>query len=99
MFPGIQKSMHLLGNIILLRSLCDAELLKQIRGGKLNKDTSTAYYCSEVFEAGEFGGQKYDSRQEAIMFHHVAVGVPEGRCPSPYVGMMDSFNDFLTYFN
>ena len=29
------------------------------------------------------------------MFHHVAVGVPEGRCPSPYVGMMDSFNDFI----
>jgi len=29
------------------------------------------------------------------MYHHVAVGVPEGRCPSPYCGIMDSFADFL----
>ncbi len=85
----------LVGEYHFAKSLCDAELLKQIREEKLNKDTSTAYYCSEIFEAGEFGGQKYDSRQEGIMFHHVAVGVPEGRCPSPYVGMMDSFNDFV----
>jgi hypothetical protein len=85
----------LVGEYHFVKSLCDAELLNQIKESQLNQDTSTAYYCSEVFEAGEFGGQKYDSRQEAIMFHHVAVGVPEGRCPSPYVGMMDSFNDFL----
>lgn len=29
------------------------------------------------------------------MYHHVAVGVPEGRCPSPYCGIMDSFADFV----
>jgi len=85
----------LVGEYHFAKSLCDAVLLKQVREGKLNDDTSTAYYCQEVFEAGEFGGQKFDSRQEGIMFHHVAVGVPEGRCPSPYVGLMDSFNDFV----
>ena len=85
----------LVGEYHFAKSLCDAELLEQIREDKLNKDTSTAYYCTEVFEVGEFGGQQFDSRQEAIMCHHVAVGVPEGRCPSPYVGLMDSFNDFL----
>jgi hypothetical protein len=85
----------LVGEYHFGKSLCDAELLRQIREGKLNRDTSTAYYCTEVFEVGEFGGQQFDSRQKDIMFHHVAVGVPEGRCPSPYVGMMDSFNDFL----
>jgi len=85
----------LVGEYHFAKSLCDAVLLKQLREGKLNNDTSTAYYCQEVFEAGEFGGQKFDSRQEGIMFHHVAVGVPEGRCPSPYVGLMDSFNDFV----
>jgi len=85
----------LVGEYHFAKSLCDIELLEQIREDKLNKDTSTAYYCTEVFEVGEFGGQQFDSRQECIMFHHVAVGVPEGRCPSPYVGLMDSFNDFL----
>jgi hypothetical protein len=85
----------LVGEYCFAKSLCDDELLERIREDKLNKDTSTAYYCTEVFEVGEFGGQQFDSRQEGIMFHHVAVGVPEGRCPSPYVGLMDSFNDFL----
>ena len=85
----------LVGEYYFAKSLCDAELLKQIREDKLNKDTSTAYYCTEVFENGEFGGQQFDSIQKGIMFHHVAVGVPEGRCPSPYVGIMDAFNDFL----
>jgi hypothetical protein len=56
---------------------------------------SSAYYCNEVYVPGEFGGEKYDFYQEQLVFHHVAVGVPEGRCPPPYCGLMDSFDDFL----
>jgi len=85
----------LVGELHFTKSLCDAVLLRQIREGTLNKDTSTAYFCMDVFEAGEFGGQKYDARQEDLMYHHVAVGVAEGRCPSPYCGIMDSFSDFV----
>ena len=85
----------LVGELVFAKSLCDAVLLEKLRKGSLNKDTSTAYFCNELFEVGEFGGQKYDALQKNLMYHHVAVGVPEGRCPSPYVGLMDSFNDFL----
>jgi len=83
------------GELHFTKSFCDAVLLKQLREGKLGKDISSAYFCREVFEAGEFGGQKFDSRQEGFVFYHVAVGVPEGRCPSPYCGIMDSFSDFV----
>jgi len=85
----------LVGELVFAKSLCDAVLLEKLRKGSLNKDTSTAYFCNELFVAGEFAGQKFDSKQENLMYHHVAVGVPEGRCPSPYCGIMDSFSDFL----
>jgi len=85
----------LVGELHFAKSLCDAVLLEQVRKGTLSKDTSSAYFCKDVFEAGEFGGQKYDARQENLMYHHVAVGIIEGRCPSPYCGIMDSFSDFV----
>ncbi|WNZ28450.1 MAG: DUF2213 domain-containing protein [Candidatus Bathyarchaeota archaeon] len=90
-----QETASLIGELVFTKSLCDSVLLEKLRKGTLNKDTSTAYFCNELFEAGEFGGQKYDALQKNLMYHHIAVGVPEGRCPSPYVGMMDSFNGFL----
>jgi hypothetical protein len=89
------ETASLVGELVFSKSLCDSVLLEKLRKGTLNKDTSTAYFCNELFEAGEFGGQKFDALQKNLMYHHIAVGVPEGRCPSPYVGMMDSFNDFL----
>ena len=91
----VDETNSLIGDLVFAKSLCDAELLKKLRAGILYKDTSTAYFCNELFDVGEFGGQKYDAVQKNLMFHHVAVGVPEGRCPSPYVGLMDSFNDFV----
>ena len=89
------ETASLVGELHFAKSLCDSVLLEKLRRGTLNKDTSTAYFCNELFETGEFGGQKYDALQKNLMYHHIAVGVPEGRCPSPYVGMMGSFNDFL----
>jgi hypothetical protein len=91
----VNETNSLKGDLVFTKSLCDSELLEKLRSGTLNKDTSTAYFCNELFEVGEFGGQKYDAVQKNLMFHHIAVGVPEGRCPSPYVGMMDSFNEFI----
>jgi hypothetical protein len=56
------------------------------------KDVSVTYFCEEDFTPGEFGGQPYDFVQRNFMFGHVAAGVPEGRCPSPFCGMgCDSF--------
>jgi hypothetical protein len=90
-----QETASLIGELVFAKSLCDSVLLEKLRKGTLSKDISSAYLCNELFEVGEFGGQKYDALQKNLMYHHVAVGVPEGRCPSPYVGLMDSFSDFL----
>ncbi len=83
------------GELHFFKAFCGPELLQSVRDGTLSKDTSSAYYCDEVLTPGEFGGEPYDFYQEDFMFHHVAVGIPEGRCPSPYCGILDSFSDFL----
>jgi hypothetical protein len=83
------------GDIHFQKALCDEALLSDVRGGGL-KDVSVAYFCEDVFEPGEFAGERYDFRQENFMFGHVAAGVPEGRCPSPFCGMnVDSFKPHL----
>lgn len=74
------------GDIRFLKAFCDQALLDGVRKGDL-KDVSVAYFSEEVFEPGEFAGEHYDFRQENFMFGHVAAGVPEGRCPSPFCGM------------
>jgi Uncharacterized protein conserved in bacteria (DUF2213) len=83
------------GELHFFKALCSPELLRSVRDGTLSKDTSSSYYCNEILTPGEFGGEPYDFYQEDFMFHHVAVGIPEGRCPSPYCGILDSFEDFL----
>jgi hypothetical protein len=83
------------GDIHFQKVLCDEALLAGVRAGSL-KDVSVAYFCDDVFEPGEFAGECYDFRQENFMFGHVAAGVPEGRCPSPFCGMnVDSFRPHL----
>jgi len=84
------------GDICFLKVCCDEALLDKVRRGELAKDVSCAYFSDEVFEPGRFGDDVYDFVQRDIMFGHVAVGVPEGRCPSPFCGLqMDSFDGFL----
>ncbi len=83
------------GELHFFKALCGPELQQSVRDGTLSKDTSSAYFCNEILTAGEFGGEPYDFYQEDFMFHHVAVGIPEGRCPSPYCGILDSLSDFL----
>jgi hypothetical protein len=85
-----------IGEVWFLKSLCDDELLEKARKGDLPKDVSGTYNCFEVYEPGVFGDDAYDFKQTNFMFTYVAVGVPEGRCPSPFCGLqMDSFDGFL----
>ena len=85
----------LLGDLHFRKEVCDAALLEKIRGGGLNKDTSTAYRYRHDNTPGVFGGQPYDYQQRDFVFAHIAVGVPEGRCPGPYLGMLENSSDFL----
>jgi hypothetical protein len=83
------------GDIRFVKALCDQALLDGVRQGNL-KDVSVAYFSEDVFEPGEFAGEPYDFVQRNFMFGHVAAGVPEGRCPSPFCGMnVDSFKPHL----
>jgi hypothetical protein len=86
----------ILGEIQFLKARCDQALLDGVRSGTISKDVSAAYFCEEVYSAGKFGDDAYDFVQKNFMFGHVAVGVVEGRCPSPFCGMnMDSYGSFL----
>jgi len=79
------------GEICFIKARCDEELLNNVRQGNL-KDVSVAYFCDDIPEPGTFAGEPYDFVQRNFMFGHVAAGVPEGRCPSPFCGMnVDSF--------
>lgn len=86
----------IVGDTWFLKALCDEALLERARKGDIAKDVSTAYIDNEFYEPGKFGDDAYDFVQKNILFGHVAVGVPEGRCPSPFCGLqMDSFDGFL----
>ncbi len=84
------------GDVWFLKKYCDETLLNQARRGTLPKDISCAYRYYEVYEPGVFGADAYDFKQINIKFGHVAVGVPEGRCPGPYCGFqVDTPEGFL----
>lgn len=76
----------IIGDSQFLKAKCDAAFLANVKTGKL-KDVSVAYFCEDVFTPGKFGDEPYDFLQQNFMFGHVAAGVPEGRCPSPFCGM------------
>jgi hypothetical protein len=75
-----------IGDIRFLKANCDQTFLDSVKSGNL-KDVSVAYFCEDVFTPGKFGDEPYDFVQQNFMFGHVAAGVPEGRCPSPFCGM------------
>jgi hypothetical protein len=84
------------GGIHFLKTLSDEAFLASIRDGTLSKDSSATYYCDERPEVGKFGDDTYDFIQSNFVFGHVAVGVPEGRCPSPFCGInADEPSNFL----
>ena len=75
-----------IGEIRFFKQRCDQAFLEGTKKGNL-KDVSVAYFCEDVFTPGKFGDEPYDFLQQNFMFGHVAAGVPEGRCPSPFCGM------------
>lgn len=84
------------GNVHFLKALCDEAFLDSVRKGTMRKDSSAAYFCDEVLESGKFGEDPYDFVQTNFTFGHIAVGIPEGRCPSPFCGMnADGAGNFL----
>ena len=84
------------GDIWFRKDLCDEALLEKVRKGDLSKDLSASYWSDDIYEPGTFGSDNYDFVQRNLMFGHVAVGVVEGRCPSPFCGLqMDSAEGFL----
>jgi CRISPR/Cas system-associated exonuclease Cas4 (RecB family) len=93
----LDEAAHLvLGDVRFLKALCDKALLDKVAAGKISKDLSAAYFADEHVGKGTFGADAYDFVQKNFMYGHVAVGLPEGRCPSPYCGMqMDGFDNFL----
>lgn len=76
----------IIGNIRFQKASCDKAFLDGVKNGSL-KDVSVAYFCEENLTPGKFGDEPYDFTQTNFMFGHVAAGVPEGRCPSPFCGM------------
>lgn len=74
------------GDLRFNKAAIDPQFLEDVRAGKL-KDVSVAYYCNDIFKPGVWAGEQYDFYQENFFLGHVAAGVPEGSCPSPYVGM------------
>jgi hypothetical protein len=76
----------LIGDTKFFKSQCDKAFLAGVKKGNL-KDVSVAYFSEDDFTPGKFGDEAYDFVQRNFMFGHVAAGVPEGRCPSPFCGM------------
>jgi len=76
----------LVGDSYFFKALCDQSFQETLRKGKL-KDVSVAYFSEDVMMPGKFGDEPYDFVQTKFFFGHLAAGVAEGRCPSPYCGM------------
>jgi hypothetical protein len=76
----------LVGDSCFLKALCDQSLQDALRKGEL-KDVSVGYFCEDIMVPGKFGDESYDFVQTKFFFGHLAAGVSEGRCPSPFCGM------------
>jgi hypothetical protein len=76
----------LIGKSHFFKRLCPPDFQDAVRKGQL-KDVSVAYFSEDVRSPGNFGDQPYDFAQTEFFFGHVASGVDEGRCPSPFCGM------------
>jgi hypothetical protein len=76
----------LVGDSCFSKSLCDQPFQEVLRKGEL-KDVSVAYFSEDMRTPGKFGDEQYDFVQTKFFFGHLAAGISEGRCPSPFCGM------------
>ena len=75
-----------LGDIRFFKNRCDQKFLDDIKCGEL-KDVSVAYFSDDDFTPGKWVDEPYDFVQRNFLFGHLAAGISEGRCPSPFCGM------------
>ena len=76
------------GVVRLFKAKNTPEFLDYIRkSDPAHKDVSIGFYCDVIPEAGEWNGKKYDFSIIDILYDHVAVGIPKGRCTAPNCGL------------
>lgn len=86
-FGGIVKRVgnHLTTDI----TITDEEAIKAWKSGR--KEISNGYQCLDVYEPGEYNGEKYDYVQRQIRGNHIAL-VDQGRC-GPSCRTLDANNN------
>ena len=86
--PKTQRPMDrgIRADITLFKSKLPQGWVDQVKQG-LKKDVSIGFTYDLDKTPGDWRGQHYDYIQRNIFIDHVAVGVPVGRCPSPYCGL------------
>ena len=67
------------------------KMLKDMKNG-LKNDVSIGFFFSKdatsgIVDDGPFKGSAYDYIQRNMFHDHLAAGIDEGRCPSPYCGL------------
>jgi len=80
------KISALVGESHFFKGLCPEAFQKGVKKGDL-KDVSVGYFSEDVMGPGKWADEPFDFEQTEFFFGHVAAGVPEGRCPSPFCGM------------
>ena len=76
----------------------DAKLLAEMKKGKKTDVSIGFFYTADktagAVEDGPFKGEKYDYVQRNMFHDHLAIGIDNGRCPSPYCGLTaDQINE------
>lgn len=62
------------------------ELLDEMKKGT-KPDVSIGFFFTKDETKGDFNGEKYDYVQRNMFHDHLAAGIDNGRCPSPYCGL------------
>jgi len=74
------------GEVVINKKRAPSTFIADIKNG-VKRDVSIGFIHDEDWSPGEFNGQKYDYIQRNIIVNHIAIGVPKGRDPFPYLGL------------
>jgi len=80
-----------LADVVVFNDKIDATILKDMKAGK-KADVSIGFFFTKdakpgSVEDGPCKGEEYDYVQRNMFHDHLAVGIDNGRCPSPYCGL------------
>lgn len=62
------------------------QLLDDMKKG-VKPDVSIGFFYTKDETPGDYNGDKYDYVQRNMLHNHLAAGIDNGRCPSPYCGL------------